>query len=48
VEKKIEYFKVENKLEPGAHFGEIGLLYNSPRSASVEAANYTICISLNR
>jgi len=39
---------VENMLEPGSHFGEIGMLYNSPRSATVEAANYTACISLSR
>jgi cAMP-dependent protein kinase regulator len=31
----LEYFKSAADLGPGAHFGELSLIYNSPRTASV-------------
>ena len=40
--------KMVRILNPGDHFGEIGMLYECNRSATVIAMNYCTCAKLNR
>jgi CRP-like cAMP-binding protein len=40
--------KLVGTITPGMHFGEIGLLYGCPRSATVISSNYCTCSSINR
>ena len=47
ITNRIEYFNVTDLVE-GMHFGEIGMMYNSPRSATVGSISYVTCISLTR
>lgn len=39
---------VARLLEPGSHFGEVSMLYNCKRSATVIAKNYCTCAKINR
>jgi CRP-like cAMP-binding protein len=40
--------KLVGTIQPGMHFGEIGLLYGCSRSATVISSNYCTCSSINR
>ena len=40
--------KVANVLGPGMHFGEIGMIFGCPRSATVISLNYITCSSINK
>ena len=48
IEERIEYFTVHQELKEGSHFGEIALVYDCPRSATVESTNYITCASLSK
>jgi len=36
------------KLVVNDHFGEISMLYECPRSATIEAGNYITCATINK
>jgi len=40
--------KIVRVLDPGMHFGEISMLYQCKRSATVIASNYCTCAKINR
>ena len=42
-----ESYKVKNIVE-GMNFGEIGMVFGCPRSATVESVNYITCSTINR
>ena len=43
-----EHYTLKQCLTAGSHFGEIGLLYRCPRSATVQTAYYATCASLTK
>jgi len=46
--KKDEDRKFLKKYNPGESFGELALLYNCPRAATIEALTDSTCYSLDR
>lgn len=40
--------KIVRVLQPGDHFGEISMIYNCARSATVVAQDYCTCATLNK
>ena len=45
--ERTEEMKVA-ELNPGSHFGEVSMLYNCNRSATVQASYYLTCAKINR
>jgi|TARA_B110001450_G_C17352267_1_gene372076 CRP-like cAMP-binding protein len=40
--------KIVRVLQPGDHFGEISMIFNCQRSATVKAEDYCTCATLNK
>ena len=39
--------KIVRMLQPGDHFGEVGMMYGCRRTATVKAYDYCTCATLN-